>query len=105
LLDVAQGRHFEALSHERVTDFLNSVSDHGAILVNNHVDSLFNVTLIKVVKVGEGFASGRSKKKACHPFFFVVLYSASDKADAYSTLNVLTVTGNQKVSVDIIWID
>ena len=83
---------------------MDSVADHGAILVNNHVDSLFYITLVKIVEVGKGFASGRSKEKTCHSFFFAVLDSTSNKADAYSPLNVLTVTGNQKIAINIIWI-
>jgi len=62
LFDHAKGGHFEALSHERVADFLNSVADHTAVLVDNHVDSLFNVTLIEGVEVGQSLSSGRSEK-------------------------------------------
>jgi hypothetical protein len=62
LFDHAKSGHFEALSHERVADFLNSVADHTAVLVDHHVDSLFNVTLIEGVEVGQGLSSGRSEK-------------------------------------------
>jgi len=92
LLDHAQGWHFEALAHERVADFLDPVTDHAAVLVNNHVNALFNIALVEWVEVGQGLTSGGSEKKACHAFLFVVFDCASNEADVDSTLDILVLT-------------
>lgn len=83
-LDLHQRRDFKTLAHERITDFLDSITNYITILVHYHVCNSLFIVLLVFTEVCQSFTARHTEKHAIHALLFAVTNGASHESDLHT---------------------